>query len=54
MFFKNVVKFKYLRTTVIKQNLIYQEIKWRLNSGNACYISLFSFRLLSYNVKIKI
>jgi hypothetical protein len=39
------------------QNCIHEEIKSRLNSGNACYISvqsLLSFRLLSRNVKVKI
>jgi hypothetical protein len=50
---KNVNKcqeFKYLGKTVTKQNLIQEEIKRRLNSGNACYYSvhyLLSFRLLS-------
>jgi hypothetical protein len=46
-----------LGTTVTNQNLIGEEIKKRLNSGNACYRSvqkLFSSRLLSKNVKIKI
>jgi hypothetical protein len=39
------------------QNCIHEEIKSRLNSGNACYHSvqsLFSSRLLSRNVKVKI
>jgi hypothetical protein len=34
-----------------------EEIKSRLNSGNACYLSVqsrLSFRLLSRNVKVKI
>jgi hypothetical protein len=45
-----------LRTTVRNRNLIQEEIKVRLSSGNACYHSirkLLSFRLLSENVKIK-
>jgi hypothetical protein len=43
--------------TVTNQNLIQEEIKRRLNSGNACYHSvqsLLSSRLLSRNVKIRI
>jgi hypothetical protein len=33
--FENVPQFMYLRTTVTNQNLIQEEIKRRLNSGNA-------------------
>jgi hypothetical protein len=43
--------------TVTNQNLIQEEIKRRLNSGNACYHSvqnLLSSRLLSQNVKVRI
>jgi hypothetical protein len=39
------------------QNLIQEEIKWRLNTGNGCYHSvqnLLSLCLLSKNIKIKI
>jgi hypothetical protein len=55
--FENVSQFKYLEMTVTNQNLIQEEIKRRLNSGNACYHSvhsLLSSHLLSKNVKIRI
>jgi hypothetical protein len=54
---ENVVQFRYLGTTITNQNLIQEEIKRRLNSGNACYHSiqnLLSSRLLSKNIKIRI
>jgi hypothetical protein len=52
-----VSQFRYLGTTVTNQNLIQEEIKRRLNSGNARYYSvqnLLSSRLLSKNVKVRI
>jgi hypothetical protein len=55
--FENVAAFKYLGHTLTDQNDIRDEIKSRLNSGNACYYSvqnLLSSRLISKNLKIKI
>jgi hypothetical protein len=34
---ENMSQFGYLGTTITNQNLIQEEIKRRLNSGNACY-----------------
>jgi hypothetical protein len=38
--FENVARFIYLKTTLTKQNPIQEEIKRRLNSGNAFYHSV--------------
>ena len=55
--FERVEDFKYLGRTLTNQNSIPEEIKSRLRSGNACYLSvqyLSYSRLLSKNLKIKI
>jgi hypothetical protein len=55
--FENMAQFIYLGMTVTNQNLTEEEIKRRLNLGNACNHSvqnLSSSRLMSENVKIKI
>jgi hypothetical protein len=47
--FENVAQFKYLGVILTNKNLIQEESKKRLNSGNACNHSvqnLLSFRLL--------
>jgi hypothetical protein len=52
-----VSQFKYLGTTVTNQNLIQEEIKRRLNSGNAYYHlvqNLLPSSLLLKNFKIRI
>jgi hypothetical protein len=53
-FFENVPPFKYLETTVTNQNVLPEEIKRKLNSGNACYHSvqdLLSSHLLPIKCK---
>jgi hypothetical protein len=55
--FERVEEFKYLGTTLTNDNSIQEEIKSRLQSGNACYHSVPSLlpsSLLSKNLKIKI
>jgi hypothetical protein len=55
--FENVSKFRYLGMMLENQNDIHDEIKSRLNSGNACYYSvqnLLSSHLILKNLKFKI
>jgi hypothetical protein len=55
-FFERLEQFKCLGANVRNQNCIREEIKSRLNSGNACYHSvqnILSSGLLSINLKIK-
>jgi hypothetical protein len=55
--FENVSQIKYVGTTGTDKNLIQEEIKRKLNSGNACYHSvqnLLSSRMLSKTVKVRI
>ncbi|KAJ4427741.1 hypothetical protein ANN_25394 [Periplaneta americana] len=55
--FEEVEKFKYLGATVTNINNTREEIKHRINMGNACYYSvekLLSSSLLSKNLKVRI
>ncbi|KAJ4450819.1 hypothetical protein ANN_02249, partial [Periplaneta americana] len=55
--FEEVEKFKYLRATVTNINDTWEEIKHRINMGNACYYSvekLLSSSLLSKSLKVRI
>jgi UDP-galactopyranose mutase len=55
--FERVEEFKYLGTTSTNQNSIQEDVKSRLQLGNACYYSvqnLLSSMLLSKNLKIRI
>ena len=40
LLFENVEKFKYFRVTVTNTNSTHEEVKRRINMGNACYYSL--------------
>jgi len=49
--FERVEEFKYLGTSLTNQNSIAEEIKSRLRSGNACYVS---FRAESFVFQVAI
>jgi hypothetical protein len=54
--FERVDEFKYLETTLTNQNSIQEEIKSRMQPGNACYHSvqnLSSSSLLSTNFRLR-
>jgi hypothetical protein len=56
MWSEDVAKVRYLTTTLTDRNCMLEDIKSRLNSGNACYRSVQSLlpsSLLSRNVKVK-
>jgi hypothetical protein len=55
--FENMATFKYMETTLTNQNAIIDEIKSRLNPGNACYYSvqnILSSHLIYKCLKIKV
>jgi hypothetical protein len=55
--FERMKQFSYLGTSLTNRNSIHEVIKSRMNSGNACYLSvqnLLSSSLLSKNIKITV
>jgi len=55
--FERVKEFKYLKKALTNKDYAQEEIKRKLNSGNACYHSVQNFlssNLLSKNIKTKI
>jgi hypothetical protein len=50
---KYFAQFKYFEAEITNQNLIQEEIMWRLNSSNACYNSLQNLLSSFLQSKIK-
>ena len=48
-----VKTFKYLSSSLTDQNSIHEEIKYILTTGNSCYYSIQTFRLLDYSRRIR-
>ena len=46
--FERVEHFRYLETSLMNQNFIREEIKCRLQSGNACYYSVQSLFIFQF------
>ena len=49
-FFERVEQFKYLGSTLMKQNYFQEEIKSRLKSRNACYHSVQNFCVFQFAI----
>ena len=50
-FFERVDKFVYLRTTLMNENSVHEEIKSILKSGNACYHAVQNFVVFQFAIQ---